>query len=94
MTSALEILRSEKTLLQEKFGVEEIAVFGSTARGEETSESDIDILVKRKIQTIDNYFSLLDYLEKRLHKRIDLVTLHSGLSQRFLKIIKKDLVYV
>lgn len=77
-----------------KFGVEEIALFGLAARGEETPESDIDILVKRRIQTLENYFSLLDYLESKLHRKIDLVTLHNGLSERFLRVIKKDLVYV
>jgi predicted nucleotidyltransferase len=94
MSEAIDILKSEKPVLMGKFGVEEIALFGSAARGEETPESDIDILVKRKIQTLENYFNILDCLESKLHRKIDLVTLHSGLSERFLRIIKKDLIYV
>jgi predicted nucleotidyltransferase len=30
----------------EPFGVEEVALFGSTERGEETTESDLDVLVQ------------------------------------------------
>jgi hypothetical protein len=94
MSATLDILKAEKPVLMRDFGVEEIAVFGSVARGDEHTGSDVDILVKRKIQTLDNYFKILDYLESKLHRRIDLVTLHTGLSERFLRVIKKDLVYV
>ena len=94
MYNPVEILKTEKPILMEKFGVEEIGLFGSFARGENLPDSDVDILVKRKIQTLDNYFSLLDYLESKFHKKIDLVTYHSGLSERFLNLIKKDIIYV
>ncbi len=58
-----------------QYGPERIGLFGSFARGEEHSESDIDILVKFK-ETI----SLLDLvkihneLSLKLGKKIDLVT--------------------
>ncbi len=92
--SIIESIKSEKPYLQEHFGVEEIALFGSYARGEEKADSDVDILVKIKIKTLRNYFSLLDYLEAKFHKRIDLVTKHNGLSERFVRIISKDIIYV
>ncbi|MDR0619078.1 MAG: nucleotidyltransferase domain-containing protein [Bacteroidales bacterium] len=59
--------------------VEKAWLFGSYARGEETADSDIDILYyvdRTKVKK----FSLLDYaqiivdLEKRLYKKVDFVT--------------------
>ena len=42
----LEILRKEKPYLQEKFGLLSIGLFGSYAKGTESPESDIDVLVE------------------------------------------------
>ena len=55
--------------------VSEVALFGSVARGEETEESDIDLLI-RLSRPID-YFTLIDLeqeLSTRLGRRVDLVT--------------------
>ena len=52
-----------------------IGIFGSTARGEDTENSDIDILYQLK-----NAVGLLamvrikDSLEEKLHKKVDLVS--------------------
>lgn len=90
----LTSIKADKPYLQEHFGVEEIALFGSYARGDEKPDSDVDILVNTKIKTLKNYFSLLDYLEAKLHKKIDLVTKHNNLSERFVNLINKDIIYV
>lgn len=87
-------IKIEKTFLKERFGVDEIALFGSFARDEGGPDSDVDILVETKIKNLVNYFSLLDYLESKFHKKIDLVTKHAGLSERFLRMINKDIIYV
>ena len=52
----LKILTEQKQYLVQNFGVEEIALFGSYARGEENEESDINILVQFKegYKTFDN----------------------------------------
>ena len=55
--------------------VSKVALFGSVARGEETEESDIDLLI-RLSRPID-YFTLIDLeqeLSTRLGRRVDLVT--------------------
>ena len=41
----IEKLRELKPVLKDKFGIEEFAVFGSVARGEDTNNSDIDIAI-------------------------------------------------
>lgn len=56
--------------------VEKAWVFGSFSRGEETKDSDIDILVrftKNANITLFKYVSIADALQKLLHKKIDLV---------------------
>lgn len=87
-------IKAEKPYLLKQFGVEEIAIFGSYARDEQQEDSDVDILVSTKIKTLNNYFSLLDYLESKIQKKIDLVTKHKRLSDRFSKLISKDMIYV
>ena len=71
----LKILTEQKQYLVQNFGVEEIALFGSYARGEENEESDIDILIQFKegYKTFDNYMELKFYLEELFGKTVDLV---------------------
>ncbi|KAA6338668.1 hypothetical protein EZS27_013347 [termite gut metagenome] len=56
--------------------VEKVWVFGSFSRGEETRESDIDILVRfdpHATITLFKYAGMINSLRKLLHKKIDLV---------------------
>lgn len=56
-------------------GVKSLSLFGSAARGESTSESDLDFLVQFEGRaTFDRYMSLRELLERELQARIDLVT--------------------
>ena len=62
-----------------EFGVQKIGVFGSFARDDATSNSDVDVLVEfdpdRK--TFDNFMSLSFFLEDILQCRVELVTTSS-----------------
>lgn len=56
--------------------IEKAWVFGSFARGEETSESDVDILVRYIPGTCLGLFGICELIEKLeniLHRRVDLV---------------------
>lgn len=72
---ALEMLRQLKPQLCEQFGVERLALFGSTARDSATEKSDVDILVSFS-GTADSkrYFGALFLLEDTLGCQIDMVT--------------------
>ena len=71
----LDILRTHKPILAERFGVTELALFGSFARDEATDKSDIDILVKfDKPATSKTYFGVQFYIEDLLGRPVDLVT--------------------
>ena len=55
------------------FGVKEIGVFGSVARGEQTEKSDVDVLVELENKTFDSYMGLLFFLEDLFECKVDLV---------------------
>jgi len=92
--SIIELIKAEKPFLQKEFGVEEIALFGSYARGEEKPDSDVDILVRLKKPSFSLLMGLYDYLERKLNIKIDIIRKGPHISERFLKYIDKDLIYV
>ena len=87
-------IKAEKPYLQQHFGVEEIALFGSYARGDENAESDVDILVSLKKPSFSLLMGLYAYLEKKLNTKIDIIRKGPHISDRFLKQINKDIIYV
>ncbi len=71
----LNILANSKSELAIRFGVTELALFGSTARGTATKSSDVDVLVAFDgPATSSRYFGVQFYLEDRLGCPVDLVT--------------------
>ena len=74
-SKVLALLREHKPVLAERFGVVEIAVFGSTIRDEARPDSDVDILVSFDRPTDpDCYFGTQFYIEDLLGRTVDLVT--------------------
>ena len=72
---ALDLLRTHKPVLAERFGVTSLALFGSFARGQATDTSDVDILVSFSgPATSRTYFGVQFYIEDLLGRRVDLVT--------------------
>jgi predicted nucleotidyltransferase len=72
---ALELLTRSKPELEARFGVTQLALFGSTARDTATSSSDIDVLVAFDgPATSKRYFGVQFYLEDLLGRPVDLVT--------------------
>ena len=71
----LQLLTEHKPILAERFGVIDLAVFGSIARDSAGDRSDIDILISFDgPATSDRYFGVQFYLEDLLGRRVDLVT--------------------
>ncbi len=68
-------MQIHKATLAERFGVTDLALFGSMARNEASEDSDIDILVHfNKPTTSKSFFGTQFYLEDLLGRPIDLVT--------------------
>ena len=71
----LKVLRAHKAILARRFGVENLALFGSVARNEMSDDSDIDILVRfDRPGTSKAYFGVQFYLEDLLGRPVDLIT--------------------
>lgn len=91
----MEILREFKRTSGEKYGIEQLILFGSAARGEQREDSDIDVCVKPK-RAID-YFTLQDIqeeLQKLFRIKVDLLTLHENMRQLFRRNIERDAIYI
>ena len=61
--------------LRDRFGIETIGIFGSVSRGEDTPDSDIDILYKFSTQTIRlrQLMGCKEYLAELLGRNIDMI---------------------
>ena len=91
-----KILKEHKKELREKYGIEEIGIFGSYLRGEAKKESDVDILVEfkpdAKISLLD-FVKLENYLSNLLGVKVDLVE-KSALKPRIGKQILSEVIYI
>jgi len=69
-----QILKKELPYLNEKYGVERMAIYGSFAKGNQRKRSDIDILVQLIKPLGLDFIKLAYHLEKVLKRRVDLAT--------------------
>ena len=79
--SILKTLKSNKHKLS-KYGIREVGLFGSYIRNEQSSESDIDLLIDfvPEKENFDNYMAVYDLFEKIFkNERIEVIT-KNGLS--------------
>ena len=91
---ALNLLRTHKPVLAERFGVTSLALFGSFARGQATDTSDFDVLVE--FGTIPNwktYFGAVSYLEDILGRPVDMATI-SEVRKEIRPFVERDAVHV
>lgn len=71
----LSVLKGCRQGLAERYGVRDLAVFGSYVKGNQHKRSDIDILVEleKTSKTFDNYMELKFYLTRIIGGKVDLV---------------------
>lgn len=73
--AVIQILKQQNAELARQFGVKKLLLFGSVARDEATSVSDVDLLVEfNKPVGYFGLFALQDHLEKLLGCPVDLGT--------------------
>ncbi len=89
----LNYLTTNKKEFQNKYNIENIGLFGSYARDEANSESDIDIFVQMKADFFKQV-GLKQQIEEDLQKRVDLIREHKHIKPFLLKMIQKDIQYV
>jgi len=89
-------LEDLKPILEEKFQVETIGVFGSFIHGQQTKKSDVDILVefaKNAHIGLFKYVELEIFLSEQLGIKVDLVA-KGGLKPSLKEWILSEVVYV
>lgn len=89
----IETINRHRQVLEEKYKVKNIAIFGSYSRNEQTRESDIDILVEFKEPVGFLFIHLADFLEEILQMKVDLLT-PDAIKPNRKEYIMKDIVYV
>ncbi len=93
LKEALSVLENNASDLKRR-GVKTLAVFGSTARNEATTSSDVDILVTfNQGPTFDQYMETKFFLEDTLGCKVDLV-IQDDLKPLVRPEVEKEAVYV
>ena len=88
----LALLADHSAVLQTRFAITRIGLFGSHARGQAAPGSDVDLLVEFADPTFDHYMDAKSYLEELLGAPVDLV-LAETLKPRLVAHVNRDLVY-
>ncbi len=94
LNSALEILRKNKTGFEEKYGITEIGIFGSVARGEAGEGSDVDIVVKMKKPDLFFMVHIKEELEEEYETSVDVIHYREKMNSFLKNRIDRDAVYV
>ncbi|MFI5382950.1 MAG: nucleotidyltransferase family protein [Methanosarcina thermophila] len=88
----IRILRQHLPEIREKYSVSYLGVFGSYVRGEQTGESDLDILVEfDETPGLLKYIELEYYLSDLLGVKVDLVT-RTGLKPNIGKRVLNEVI--
>lgn len=93
-TQLLELVVDHQAQIKH-FGVKRLGVFGSFARSEQHTASDVDVLVEFEpgSKTFDNFMHLAFYLEELVGRKVDLLTPES-LSPHLASRILREVEYV
>lgn len=89
-----QILSPQKRSLCKTYGISDLRIFSSYARGEETESSDVDILVDYETApSLLKLVDLRDYLSELLEMKVDIVT-KNGLKPRIRERVLAEATYI
>jgi len=92
--TVMQLLHDALPGIRERFGVQELAIFGSVARDDASSNSDVDVLVTFDGRAHFRAFMGLQFeLEELLGARVDLVT-PKAIKAALRSNIERDLIHV
>ena len=71
----LSVIQEKISPIMDKYGVKKASVFGSISRGEDSPESDVDILIEiGKPMGLFIYLRMVGELEESLQRKVDVIT--------------------
>ena len=89
-----QILSERKSWLCETYQITELGIFGSYARGEQTQDSDVDVLIDyEKAPTLFELVNLRDFLRDLIGLPVDIVT-KKGLKPRIRDQVLSEVIYL
>ena len=88
------LLKKQMDILNSKYGITSMSLFGSTARGEQTANSDIDLFVDTKTPNPFLLMNAKEFLENATGSPVDIIRNHKNLNPRLKKRILKDGIFV
>jgi predicted nucleotidyltransferase len=92
-TQIIQELKMIKPILKEKYGVTDIALFGSYSRDEATAKSDIDLLIHFEKPSADALFESYDLLQNTFKDITVQVVSRKAIKPLYFQAIKQDLIY-
>ena len=93
-TKILGILKQYKKKSQEKYEIVKLGLFGSLARGDDSTHSDVDIVIFLKKQDLFNIIGIKQELEEELQTSVDVVSYRETMNPLLKQRIDKEAVYV
>jgi predicted nucleotidyltransferase len=90
----IDTLRRFKQEYGAEYGITQIGFFGSVARGDQTEESDVDVIVESPTASIYTLIGIKQELEKMFNKEVDVVGKTEFTPQSFLARVEKEVIYV
>ena len=93
MSDIRTALSNQRNRLFQEYPIKSMAIFGSYSRGENTDESDLDVLVEFDGKIGIRFIDLAEEIEEIVGLKVDLVS-RNGIKDGYLKAINPDLIYV
>ena len=92
--AALQILEEFQQERGIRYGILSLGLFGSTAKGVASENSDVDVVVSLKEPNLFTLSRIRMELEERLHRRVDIVSYRERMNPFLKERIQQDACYV
>lgn len=90
----MHILKQYKDENAERYGINNIGIFGSYSRDLATDESDIDIVIETQEPDMYQLVHIKEELEQLFNKSVDIIRKREKMNSFLKKRIEKDAQYV
>jgi len=91
---ALTILRKYKKDFANKYGITDIGIFGSVARGQIKPESDVDVIIRMKKPDLFFMVHIKETLEEEYKTKVDIIHYRDKMNSFLKQRIDRDAIYV
>ena len=96
-----KILAEHKQELREKFKIEQLGIFGSYARNEQTDDSDLDVVIGFEdeesmggLEFVGRMMDVEESLENAMGIKVPLASKRQAMTSNKWEYVKQDLIYV